>query len=74
MIKRKKKVKGAYNKLSSRGPDRIHPSVLKYSADALTVPLTAIFNMSYTTSCLHDQWLIAQVRASPQFINIQVHV
>ena len=46
---------------SSCGPDGIHPSVLKHSADALAIPLTVIFNMSYTTSCLPSQWLTAHV-------------
>ena len=46
---------------SSCGPDGIHPSVLKYSADALAIPLTVIFNLSYTTSCLPSQWLTAHV-------------
>ena len=27
----------------------------------MTVPLTTIFNMSYITSCLPDQWLTAHV-------------
>ena len=46
---------------SSCGPDGIHPSVLKHSADALAIPLTVIFNVSYTTSCLPSQWLTAHV-------------
>ena len=46
---------------SSYGPDGIHPSVLKHSADALAIPLTVIFNMSNTTSCLPSQWLTAHV-------------
>ena len=40
---------------SSCGPDGIHPSVLKHSADTLAITLTVIFNMSYTTSCLPSQ-------------------
>ena len=45
----------------SCGPDSIHPSVLKHSAEVLAIPLTVIFNMSYTTSCLPSQWLTAHV-------------
>ena len=45
---------------SSCGPDGIYPSVLKHSADVLAIPLTVIFNMSYTTSCLPSQWLTAR--------------
>ena len=55
-----KKLRGL-NKSSSCGSDRIRPSALKYSADALTIPLTTIFNMSYTTSFLPDHWLTAYV-------------
>ena len=46
---------------SSCGPDGIHPSVLKHSADALAIPLNVIFNMSCNTSCLPSQWLTAHV-------------
>ena len=51
----------ALNESSSSGPDRIHPSVLKYSADTLTRPLSVIFIMSYTTNCLPEQWLTTHV-------------
>ncbi len=48
------------NKSSSCGPDGIQPSVLKHSADALALPLTAIIIVPYTTISLPIQWLTLQ--------------
>ncbi len=46
---------------SSCGPDGIHPSILKHSASALSLPLNILFNLSYASSCLPHQWLTAHV-------------
>ena len=51
----------ALNETSACGPDGIHPLILKRAATALSTPLSAIFNKSYTSSMVPSQWLTAHV-------------
>ena len=38
-----------FNPGKSKGPDNVHPRVLKETHDVISKPLTAIFNKSLTT-------------------------
>ena len=48
------------NESSSYGPDKIHPSIRKNSADALAIPVTAFFNV-LCHKLSPDQWLTTHV-------------
>ena len=43
------------------GPDGIHGIVLKNCATALAKPLTKMFNISFVTGCIPDEWKLASV-------------
>ena len=43
------------------GPDGIHGIVLKNCANSLSKPLTMIFNTSFVTGCLPEEWKLASV-------------
>jgi len=49
----------------SPGPDGIHPALLKNCASAVTKPLTAIFQESYYSGIVPNDWKIADI--SPLF-------
>ena len=49
-------------KLSSPGPDNLHPFALKNSSDELAIPLSIIFTRSYQFSALPSSWLTSLVR------------
>ena len=49
------------NPTKSPGPDAVHPHLLKSCADILAIPLTCIFQQSFTDSCLPDDWKSANV-------------
>ena len=43
------------------GPDGIHGMVLKHCAASLAKPLTALFNISFVTGCIPDEWKLASI-------------
>ena len=43
------------------GPDGIHGTVLKNCASTLAKPLTMIFNTSFVTGCVPEEWKLASV-------------
>ena len=45
------------NTYKSIGVDKVHPKVLKECADSLARPLTILFNLSYISSRVPQQWL-----------------
>ena len=45
----------------SAGPDGIHGTVLKNCAVSLAKPLTMMYNTSYVTGCIPDEWKFASV-------------
>ena len=45
----------------SPGPDGVHPKVLKELSAVLAKPLAIIFNKSFESGCLPDEWKIANV-------------
>ena len=49
----------------SPGPDGLHPAVLKHCANAVLEPLSLIFQKSYNTGNLPEDWKLANV--SPLF-------
>ena len=49
----------------SPGPGGIHPALLKNCASAVTKPLTAIFQESYYSGIVPNDWKIADI--SPLF-------
>lgn len=46
------------------GPDGLHPMVLKQCADSLAKPLSLIFELSYHTGCVPEDWKTATVTPS----------
>ena len=51
------------NPCKSPGPDSIHPRVMKETAEAVSHPLTIIFNKSLQEGKVPDDWKIAHVTA-----------
>jgi hypothetical protein len=47
----------------ARGPDDIHPQVMKEAAVEISVPLKIIFKKSIDTGCLPNQWKQANITA-----------
>jgi hypothetical protein len=45
----------------SAGPDNIHPALLKNCAESLAGPLSIIFNESYITGAIPDDWKTAHI-------------
>jgi len=45
----------------SPGPDGIHPAVLKHCADAVSIPLSMIFQTCYSTGCVPTDWRLANI-------------
>ena len=45
----------------SPGPDGVHPKVLKELSAVLAKPLAIIFNKSFESGCLPNEWKIANV-------------
>jgi len=45
----------------SPGSDGIHPAVLKHCADAVSIPLSMIFQTCYSTGCVPTDWRIANI-------------
>ena len=43
------------------GPDGIHGMVLKNCAASLAKPLTSLFNISFVTGCIPDEWKLASI-------------
>ena len=48
-------------RLQSAGPDGIHGMVLKSCAPSLAKPLTIMFNISFVTGIIPDDWKLASV-------------
>ena len=57
------------NKL--KGPDRMHPRILKETSQCITSPLEKIFRKSLDKGILPDDWKTANVTAIPK--NVQYH-
>ena len=49
------------NPSKAAGPDDIHGMVLKNGAELLAKPLTIIFNISFVTGCIPDDWKLASI-------------
>jgi hypothetical protein len=49
------------NPSKAKGPDDVHPLILKATAETICLPLNVIFNQSLTTSKLPDMWKSANV-------------
>ena len=49
------------NSSKAAGPDGIHGLVLKNCAAALCKPLTFLFNISFVTGCIPDEWKLASI-------------
>ena len=49
------------NSNKAAGPDEIHGNVLKNCASTLAAPLTMLFNLSFVTGCIPDEWKLASV-------------
>ena len=49
------------NPSKAAGPDGLHGMVLKNCAASLAKPLTAIFNVSYVTGCIPQDWKLASI-------------
>ena len=49
------------NPSKAAGPDGIHGMVLKNCAASLATPLTKLFNISYVTGCVPEDWKLASV-------------
>ena len=49
------------NSSKAAGPDGIHGMVLKNCAASLAKPLTALFNISFVTGCIPDDWKLASI-------------
>ena len=49
----------------SPGPDGLHPALFKHCAAAIAEPLSMIFQKSYTTGILPEEWKLAHI--SPLF-------
>ena len=49
------------NPSKAAGPDGIHGMVLKHCAASLAKPLTAMFNISFVTGCIPEDWKIASI-------------
>ena len=43
------------------GPDQLHPRVLKCCANSLAFPLSKLFNQSYNSGILPDDWKVASI-------------
>ena len=51
----------AVNSSKAAGPDGIHGIFLKNCAASLAKPLTLMFNISYVTGCIPDDWKLASI-------------
>ena len=49
------------NPSKAAGPDGIHGMVLKNCAASLAKPLSIIFNISYVTGCIPEDWKLASI-------------
>ena len=49
------------NPSKAAGPDGLHGMVLKNCAAALSKPLTTLFNISYVTGCIPEDWKLASI-------------
>ena len=49
------------NPSKAAGPDGLHGMVLKNCASSLAKPLTALFNISYVTGCIPEDWKLASI-------------
>ena len=49
------------NQSKAVGPDGIHGMVLKYCTPSLAKPLTIMFNISFVTGIIPDDWKLASV-------------
>ena len=49
------------NSSKAAGPDGIHGMVLKNCAVSLAKPLTSLFNASFVTGCIPDEWKLASI-------------
>ena len=49
------------NSSKAAGPDGIHGKVLKNCASTLARPLSIVFNISFATGCIPDEWKLALV-------------
>ena len=49
------------NPSKAAGPDGIHGMVLKNCAASLAKPLTSLYNVSFVTGCIPDDWKLASV-------------
>ena len=49
------------NSSKAAGPDGIHGTVLKNCAASLAKPLTLLFNISFVTGCIPDDWKLASI-------------
>ena len=45
----------------AQGPDNIHGKILKNCSSSLAVPLSILFNASYTSGCIPAEWKMANV-------------
>ena len=49
------------NSGKAAGPDGIHGAILKKCAASLAGPLTKLFNISFVTGCIPEEWKLASV-------------
>ena len=49
------------NSGKAAGPDGIHGTILKNCAVSLAKPLTKLFNISFVTGCIPEEWKLASV-------------
>ena len=49
------------NSSKAAGPDGIHGILLKNCASSLAAPLSMLFNLSFVTGCIPDEWKLASV-------------
>ena len=49
------------NPAKAAGPDGFHGTLLKNCASSLAKPLTILFNVSYVTGCIPDDWKLASI-------------
>ncbi len=49
------------NPSKAAGPDGIHGIVLKKCASRLAKPLSLMYNISYVTGCIPDEWKLASI-------------
>ena len=47
------------NPSKAAGPDGIDGTILKNCAPAIARPLTLLFNTSFVTGCIPDEWKLA---------------